>query len=93
MVLSRSVRRHRAIKFLQEEARPAPLHFQGLAVEVLEVLQFKLRRTLFQRDCVRLRIVATVHAVVIDNDLAIEQQARAVIGIEREQILAIGRHE
>ena len=78
-----------------EAARTRGLPLEGdlLAAAGLEVLEEQLVAA--RRQCGRAlgRWIDAVQAVVVDHHVAVEGQPGAVIGVQAERVLAVGRHD
>ena len=74
------------------EPRPRPRHGQPLAVLSLEVVEPDRQTARFHWHGGGLRLPFAVDAVVFDDLTAIDSQPRAVVGVEREGVIAIRRH-
>ena len=76
----------------RDEPRPRPCHRQALAVLPLEIVEPNRQAARLQSHGGRLRLPLAVNAVVFRDDTAIDGQPRAVVGVERERVVAIHRH-
>ena len=72
--------------------RSGPGDAQPLAMLPLEIVEPDRQASRLERDCGLLRLTDAVDAVIFDNRCASDRESGAVVRIEREGVVAIGRH-